>query len=104
MISVNGIDTFSLEILFSKLKEEVLSTSLVGTSFFSGLSFGMLIWFTFSFVGISFAEVGLLVIGSTLSLPFFDVAEISSLDTGTSLLFWMGFMGTFLPLRDNWCY
>jgi len=74
------MDTFNLEISFSKLKAGVFSTSLTGISFFS-----------FSFDAVCCCDCStdfdLLLSGQTASFPFLCVVDESFFAASTSLFF-----------------
>jgi len=81
IISVKGMDTFNLEILFSEVKAEIFSTSLTGTSFFLAFSLYTVSRFDFS------ADGDLLILGSTVSFPFFCARGESFFGAEASFLF-----------------
>ena len=87
------MDTFNLEISFSKLKAKVFSTSLTETSFLS-FSLDKICWFDFS------ADGELLFSGPSASLPLFYAIDEPFLDAKTSFLFWIGLTGTSLFLSE----
>jgi len=74
------MDTFNLEISFSKLKAGVFSTFLTGISFFS-FSLDAACYCDCS------ADFDLLLSRATASFPFLYVADESFLDASTSFFF-----------------
>lgn len=90
------MDTFNLEISFSKLKVGVFSTSLTGISFLS---------FSFDIAcccGCS-ADFDLLLSGPIASFPFLFVADESFFAASTSFLFWIGSADTYMFLSEYRC-
>ena len=73
IISFKGMDTFNLEISFSKLKAGIFSTSLTEISLFS-FSFDATYWCDCS------ADGDLLLAGPTASFPFLCVTDESFFD------------------------